>query len=371
MASLLTTVLLAATAARAAHDAPTRIQARATSICGQWDSVETGAYTVYQDLWNEASGTGSQCTTVDAVDDANGVLSWSTSWSWSGNSSQVKSYANAVTNFTIMTLADISSIPSVWSWSYDGSDVVADVAYDMFTSSSASGSDEYEVMVWLDALGGAGPISSTGAAVATPDIAGASWELYDGYNGDMHVFSFVAAGAAGVEDFSGDLMDFLSYLVENEGMPSSQYLLSIGAGSEPFTGTSAVFSVASYSCGVSTGAATAAASTNGSAATSSAEASATATAAASSSAAAPASSGEAAPLPSSPTFASSAAPAPAQQTSSSSSSQSGVSGGPSGSQAAPTTTAAPVVTDAPAGALETATTLATSTKKACRKRRAE
>lgn len=254
-ARLTTTLLTAGALAAANGDRPTRIVPRATSICGQWDSVETGAYTIYQDLWNEASGTGSQCTTVDSVTD-DGVLAWSTSWSWTGNSSQVKSFANTVTDTSIVTLADISAIPSVWSWSYTGTDIVADVAYDLFTSSSATGSDEYEIMIWLDALGGAGPISSTGSAVATPEIAGSTWDLYSGPNGDTTVFSFVATAA--VSDFDGDLLDFLSYLVENEGMSDSQYLLSIGAGSEPFTGTSAVFSVASFSAALSTGGASAA-----------------------------------------------------------------------------------------------------------------
>lgn len=260
MNSLLATTLLTAGAVAAASgDKPTRIVPRATSICGQWDSVETGAYTIYQDLWNEASGTGSQCTTVDSVTD-DGVLAWSTSWSWTGNSSQVKSFANTVTNTSIVTLADISAIPSVWSWSYTGTDIVADVAYDLFTSSSATGSDEYEVMIWLDALGGAGPISSTGSAVATtPELAGTTWDLYSGLNGEMTVFSFVATAA--VSDFDGDLLDFLQYLVDDQGMPDSQYLLSIGAGSEPFTGTSAVFSVASFSAGLSTGAVVATAAT--------------------------------------------------------------------------------------------------------------
>jgi xyloglucan-specific endo-beta-1,4-glucanase len=49
---------------------------------------------------------------------------------------------------------------SLWSWTYTGSDIVADVSYDMFTSSSAGGANEYEIMIWLAALGGAGPISS-------------------------------------------------------------------------------------------------------------------------------------------------------------------------------------------------------------------
>lgn len=50
---------------------------------------------------------------------------------------------------------------SSWAWSYDGSGIIADVAYDLFTSSSPSGDEEFELMVWLAAIGGAGPISST------------------------------------------------------------------------------------------------------------------------------------------------------------------------------------------------------------------
>jgi hypothetical protein len=51
---------------------------RATTICGQWDSVATGAYTVYQDLWGMSSATsGSQCTTVTGI--SSNKLVWSTS----------------------------------------------------------------------------------------------------------------------------------------------------------------------------------------------------------------------------------------------------------------------------------------------------
>lgn len=64
MKSALFTASLATTALALA---PSRIKPRATTICGQWDSVETGSYTVYQDLWGEDNGTGSQCSTVDGL----------------------------------------------------------------------------------------------------------------------------------------------------------------------------------------------------------------------------------------------------------------------------------------------------------------
>jgi xyloglucan-specific endo-beta-1,4-glucanase len=104
----------------------------------------------------------------------------------------------------------------------------------MFTSSSATGANEYEIMIWLAALGGAGPISSTGSPVATITINSVSWKLYSGPNGSTTVYSFVAASEA--TNYSGDLMNFFKYLESSQGFPSSQYLLSIGAGTEPFTG---------------------------------------------------------------------------------------------------------------------------------------
>lgn len=123
--------------------------------------------------------------------------------------------------------------------------MVANVAYDIFTSSTASGNAEYEVMIWLAAYGGAGPISSSGSPVATPSLAGVSWKLYDGWNGNMHVFSFVASST--VTSFSGDLKTFLAYLNSNHGMSTSQYVTSLGAGTEPFVGSNAVMTTSAYS----------------------------------------------------------------------------------------------------------------------------
>jgi len=219
------------------------LQERSTEICGQWDTVATGTYTVYQDLWGEANASsGSQCTTVSS--DSSGTLVWSSSWTWAGGSSDVKSYANAVVTMSSQQISAITSIPTTWDWSYSGTSIVADVSYDMFTSATSGGSDAYEIMVWLAALGGAGPISSTGSAIATTTISGVTFKLWYGLNGSTEVYSFVAESEATA--FSGDLLLFFKYLESNEGFSSSQYLLSIGAGTEAFTGTNAVFSTSAY-----------------------------------------------------------------------------------------------------------------------------
>ncbi|TDZ27898.1 Endoglucanase cel12C [Colletotrichum sidae] len=235
-------VLALAPLAALATPTPT-IEKRATTFCDQWGSAVTGTYTVYNNLWGASSGTGSQCTTLTGLSGSN--LQWSTKWSWSGGQYNVKSYANAVLTSTKKALSAISSIPSTWNWSYSGSGLVANVAYDLFTSSTASGSPQYEIMIWLGSLGGAGPISATGSPIATPTVAGRTWNLYKGINGQMTVFSFVAP--SNVQNFSGDLKAFATYLINSQGLPSSQILQSIGAGTEPFVGSNAVFTTSAYS----------------------------------------------------------------------------------------------------------------------------
>lgn len=90
-------------------------------------------------------------------------------------------------------------------------------------------------MVWLAALGGAGPISSTGKTIATVNISGSEWDVWVGPNGQMTVYSFVAKST--MNKYDGDLLDFF------------KYLKTVQAGTEPFIGT-ADFTVPSYSVSV-------------------------------------------------------------------------------------------------------------------------
>lgn len=103
-------------------------------------------------------------------------------------------------------------------------------------------------MIWLAAYGGAGPISSTGSAVATVTIGSASYKLYYGLNGSTKVFSFVATST--ITSYSGDLKAFFTYLVNSQGVPSSYYITSLQAGTEPFTGSNVVLTTSAYSISV-------------------------------------------------------------------------------------------------------------------------
>ncbi|KAF1914711.1 concanavalin A-like lectin/glucanase domain-containing protein [Ampelomyces quisqualis] len=237
------TVLTLASTAALALAAPTATVQKRADYCGQWDSQVTGTYTVYNNLWGQADATsGSQCTGVDGL--SGSTLRWHTKWSWAGGAGHVKSYANVVTKISQKALSSVKSLPSTWTWTYTGSNIIANVAYDLFTSSSATGSAEYEIMIWLSGLGGAGPISATGSPIATVTLAGKSWKLYNGKNGQMNVYSFVAA--SDVKNFKGDLIEFVNYLTSKQGMPKSQILQSVGAGTEPFSGNDAVFTTSAY-----------------------------------------------------------------------------------------------------------------------------
>ncbi|KPM45595.1 hypothetical protein AK830_g867 [Neonectria ditissima] len=240
--------IVAALAGLAAATPITKMLAERASFCGQWDSEVAGDYTIYNNMWGKDNAdSGEQCTTNSGLSSDGGVA-WSVDWTWSGGAGQVKSYPNAVVEIEKAELSTITSIPSQWSWTYTGDDIVANVAYDLFTSSTDGGDYEYEFMIWLDALGGAGPISATGSAIATVTLADSEWVLYQGKNSQMTVFSFVASET--VSSFCGDLMDFVDYLIDNQGVSESQIIQSVGAGTEPFSGSGAVFTTTHYSAAV-------------------------------------------------------------------------------------------------------------------------
>ncbi|EEY23139.1 endoglucanase-1 [Verticillium alfalfae VaMs.102] len=220
---------MAALVAAAPAVEPTKTQSidkRATNLCGQWDNIKVGSYIIYNNLWGRDQATsGSQCTLVDGI--TNNLAKWSSTWSWAGGNLHVKSYSNAVLQAPAARVSAVASIPSKWQW--------------------------IRGMIWLAALGGAGPISATGKPIATVTISGVSWQLYKGAHSQMTVFSFVATKQQ--TNYSGDVADFIKYLTASQGLPGSQCLYSIGAGTEPFVGTNAKFDTTGYSVSLSTAAA--------------------------------------------------------------------------------------------------------------------
>lgn len=131
--------------------------------------------------------------------------------------------------------------------SYTGSAIRANVAYDTFVGASCSGAQVYEVMVWLGDFGAVSPLSNNGyppTPTATPTIGSTAFNLIVGTNGATTVYSFVAQTNA--TSYSGDLLAFYKYLETNFAMPATDYLQTIQAGSEVFTGSGAELLTTAY-----------------------------------------------------------------------------------------------------------------------------
>ncbi|KAK3172596.1 hypothetical protein OEA41_005920 [Lepraria neglecta] len=222
------------------------LEPRGASQCGQYTSISTGTFTIASNEWGASYGSGSQCSQINSLSGSS--LAWQTTWTWANNPNNVKSYTNVESSTTsCKQLSAYKTIPTTWSWSYSGSAVRANVAYDTFVGTSCTGAQAYEVMVWLGDFGGVSPLSNNGyppTPTATPTIGNTAFNLIVGTNGATTVYSFVAQKNA--TTYSGDLLAFYKYLETNEGLPSSDYLQTIQAGSEVFTGSGAELLTTAY-----------------------------------------------------------------------------------------------------------------------------
>ncbi|KAF8201189.1 glycoside hydrolase family 12 protein [Mycena galopus ATCC 62051] len=213
----------------------------ATTFCGQWDTAVAGPYSLLLDQWGLSGATsGSDCASVTSV--SGNTVAWTTTWTWTGGTG-VKSFTNINTNNGLnQQLSAISSIPTVWSWSQSTTNVVADVAYDLFTSTTAGGSAVNEIMIWL-ANYNAGPISATYNSAGQPvpivsnlSLGGHTWNLYFGSNGANNVYSFLPVSGT-IPSFNSDIKLFLNYLTANRGVSTAQYLTTAQGGTEATSGS--------------------------------------------------------------------------------------------------------------------------------------
>jgi hypothetical protein len=160
------------------------------------------------------------------------TAAFGTTWTWTGGNG-VKSYTNIQLNQGLnKVLSTIKTIPvslyffhiatfrspssqstAKWTNTASGS-IVADVAYDLFTSATPGGSNAYEIMIWL-ANYNAGPISSAYGATGAPtpvasnlSLGGYTWNLYYGSNGYNYVYSFLPVSGT-IPSFSADINLFL------------------------------------------------------------------------------------------------------------------------------------------------------------------
>jgi xyloglucan-specific endo-beta-1,4-glucanase len=225
---------------------PTRPSAIA-SLCTQYAYHGAQGYGILNNLWGKDTATGgSQCTYYNGPSSSGGIA-FSSDWTWQGDPNTVKTYIYAGRDFERKRLSEIQRLPTSVQWSYNVTNMRANVAYDIFThpdKDHVNYNGEYELMIWLGVYGGIWPIteSPTGSPVTRVTIAGYSWDLYTGWNGEMRVYSFLPANGP-ITSFSADVKEFFNYLIQNYNLPASQYMLIYQFGTEAFTGGPTYFNV--------------------------------------------------------------------------------------------------------------------------------
>ena len=223
---------------------PSPSVSRGAENCTDYAALVRGKYWVNNNVWGKADGTGSQCVSENGL--SGDSLSWGTSWTWSGDTTKVKSYASAVLGWhwgwksagtgLPIRLSDGKAVNTNWNFQVtQATGNIMNVAYDLWLHDIANPDWQHnptdEVMVWLYRSGGAGPV---GTKQATVTIAGTTWDLYKGNIG-WNVYSFVRT--SNTSSAALDLTGFTDDLVARGWLTTNKYLSSVQAGPEIFTGS--------------------------------------------------------------------------------------------------------------------------------------
>ena len=224
--------------------------------CDLFATFQQNKFTLESSAWGAKAGRGAQCITLQQA--VGPSISWQVRWNWADNPFDTKSFPNAVIYpGQAQQLSQIVSMKTVWNYKYitsNPSTFKANVVYDIFTSSYPGGPKEYEIMVWLSNFN-TGPLKDDYSAGVPPLLAGVNidgktYDLWRGHNEGSTAYSFVRTDASAMSAIrTTELLNFVKFLVNNGVVPASQYWLSIGAGSEVFTGD-AVFTTKAYSIDV-------------------------------------------------------------------------------------------------------------------------
>lgn len=222
------------------------------------DSIISGKYWLYNNLWGSHTGSGSQCLWKSSAKGSN--ISWGTSWNWTGQTDAIKSFVSVILGWhwgwklteTGLPI-QLSSVKNIHtSWEFDLKETASggiNITYDLWLSTNPDIGNENpsgEIMIWLYKSEGIIPIGSKETIVS---IAGVDWELWKGPHpiSGWPVYSFVREINTCSQELN--LEDFFNYLSNHNGLNNSLYLISVEAGMEVFTGAGTL-ETSLYSVGI-------------------------------------------------------------------------------------------------------------------------
>jgi hypothetical protein len=213
--------------------------ASAAVICDQFGTttIQGGRYVVQNNRWGSdqpqcinTTATGFSITQQDGNKATNGAPNSYPSVYYGCH------YANCSTSGNILPVqantSAFAGISTSVSMSFIGSGIW-DAAYDIWfdpTPRTDGQNTGAEIMVWLNRMG---PIQPVGSQVATVNLAGATWQVWEGNIG-WNVVSYVRSSAT--TSMSFPVSTFFNDAVSRGFAQTSWYLTSIQAGFEPWQG---------------------------------------------------------------------------------------------------------------------------------------
>jgi hypothetical protein len=215
----------------------TALPAHAATICEQFGSIASGNYIIMNNRWGSSQP---QCISTTASgfsiiqQDGTGNLSgapvsypaiylgchYSNCSPNSPLPAQISTMGNANTSIS-------NTYPSSGTW---------DAAYDIWLNAdtNVTGVQDTEIMVWLNRQGSIQPI---GSPTGTANLAGRTWQVWTGNNGQNNVVSYLFQGSA-ITSLSFNVRDFImdTFSRGSQYGNTSWFLTSIQAGFEPWIG---------------------------------------------------------------------------------------------------------------------------------------
>lgn len=234
--------ILAICALSAVLMAATAIPSQATQSSNSRNAwIPTGHMALSNNWWGVGSGVyGWQSIWLYSP------TSWGTNWSWGGGVPYyVKTYAEMVDGWNWGGFNGAPFPYVIWgdhpvnvSWWYNNNNSgTQDVSFDCFFNTNSNpgySNPTDEMMVWLQANGGAGPLGSYKRSLY---IDNAWWNVYQG-KGSWNVVSFVRQGNVGGANLN--LMDFARQAAVYNMLSWNDYFLNVDTGTEIFHGNGAL-----------------------------------------------------------------------------------------------------------------------------------
>lgn len=230
---------------------PISFKIAATEQCGDNDilSLPGMPWTVANSMYNADQMVGSQCTNFEGIlEAADGTqeVSW-TSITDIQFVEDTKDLCKGYTNIGIGVnlnhqYSEISSIPTYFQWDRDNTtEFRGSNLYDFITAPTKGDHDSTatsEFMLWIRIWGGQVPIGYVDGPVATFDLFGASWKLYEGQNPNNGVTVRSMLVDENFEgEFQGDLKEWLDAMAQRGYIADTDYVTVGNAGTEVFYGS--------------------------------------------------------------------------------------------------------------------------------------